>query len=240
MKTMNESLVLIPGFLADGRVFSDQITELSREAAVMVAPLIGESLTEMADYVLSVAPPKFAVAGHDLGASVATEILRRAPGRVTRIALICGSAQPEPPNAAAAREPRMIKAKTGRFGEALLEELPSTTLFDGPHRNAIRDYWMDMAVEAGLETYLTQSRILQRRPDHQNVLRRARIPALVIGGAADTICPPRRQDFIAQLMPRCRFKLIEKAGHLPSLEAPQTVSRALREWLSEEAPFVLR
>ncbi|WP_460274682.1 alpha/beta fold hydrolase [Celeribacter sp. ULVN23_4] len=237
---MTESLVLLPGFLADGRVFADQIGDLSRDHALMVAPLKGESLTEMADTVLAVAPPKFAIAGHDLGASVATEILRRAPGRVTRIALISGSAQAEPPNAAAAREPRMVKARTGRFGEVLLEELPSTTLYDGPHRNAIRDHWLDMAMEAGLDTYLTQSRILQRRPDHQNVLRRARIPALVMGGAADTVSPPRRQDFIAQLMPRAEFVLIEKAGHLPMLEAPQTVSRALKTWLEAEAPFVLR
>ncbi|PTQ72671.1 alpha/beta fold hydrolase [Celeribacter persicus] len=237
---MTESLVLLPGFLADGRVFTDQIVDLSRDHALMVAPLKGENLTEMADAVLAVAPPKFAVAGHDLGASVATEILRRAPGRVTRIALISGSAQAEPPNAAAAREPRMVKARTGRFGEVLLEELPSTALYEGPYRNAIRDHWLDMVMEAGLETYLTQSRILQRRPDHQNVLRRARIPALVIGGAADTICPPRRQDFIAQLMPRAEFVLIEKAGHLPMLEAPHTVSRALKTWLEAEAPFVLR
>ncbi|SFI52522.1 alpha/beta fold hydrolase [Celeribacter neptunius] len=237
---MTESLVLLPGFLADGRVFADQITDLSRESAVMVAPLLGESLVEMADRVLAQAPPKFALAGHDLGASVATEMLRRAPGRVTRIALISGSAQAEPPNLAAAREPRMIKAKTGRYGEVLLEELPSTTLYDGPHRGAIRDHWIDMAMEAGLETYLAQSRILQRRPDHQNVLRRARIPGLVIGGKADTIAPPRRQDFIAQLMPRAELVLIEKAGHLPMLEAPATVSRALQAWLRAEAPFVLR
>jgi len=237
---MTESLVFLPGFLADGRVFADQINDLSRDHAVMVAPLKGVSLAEMADYVLAVAPPKFALAGHDLGASVATEMLRRAPGRVTRLALISASAQAEPPNAAAAREPRMIKAKTGRYGEALLEELPSTALFDSPHRHAIREYWLDMAMEAGAETYLAQSRILQRRPDLQNVLRRARLPALVIGGVADTICPARRQDFIAQLMPRAQLVLIEKAGHLPMLEAPKTVSRAFRTWLEAEAPLVLR
>lgn len=237
---MTDCLLFLPGFLADARVFDDQITDLSRDHAVMVAPLKGEAVAEMAEAVLAVAPPKFALCGHDLGASVATEILRRAPERVSRIALICASAQPEPPNAAAAREPRMVKAKTGRFGEVLLEEFPSTALYNSPYRNAIRDHWIDMAMGAGLETYLTQSRLLQRRPDLQNVLRRARLPALVIGGAADTICPPRRQEFLAQLMPCAELVLIEKAGHLPMLEAPQTVTRALKAWLEAEAPFVLR
>nr|WP_319247092.1 alpha/beta hydrolase [uncultured Celeribacter sp.] len=237
---MTESLVLIPGFLADARVFTDQITDLSRSHAVMVAPLQGDTLTDMADAILAVAPPKFALAGHDLGAALAAEILRRAPGRVGRLALICGSAQPEPPNMAAAREPRMIKAKTGRFGEVLLEELPSTALAESPYRNAIRDHWVDMAMEAGPDIYLAQSRIMQRRPDQQNVLRRARIPTLVIGGEVDTICPPRRQEFIAQLMPRAELLVIKRAGHLPMLEAPQTVSRALRAWLEADAPYVLR
>ncbi|MCA0045164.1 alpha/beta fold hydrolase [Celeribacter litoreus] len=227
-----ESVVLLPGFLADGRVFADQVSDLSRDHAVMVAPLKGATLTDMADHVLSVAPAKFAVVGHDLGASVATEILKRAPGRVTRIALISGTAQPETPASAAIREPRMIKAKTGRLGEVLMEELPSTALHESPYRNAIRDHWIDMALEAGLETYLNQSRILQRRPDHQNVLRRARIPGLVIGGAKDSLCPPRRQEFIAELMPRCELRVIEKAGHLPMLEAPQSVSAALKAWLA--------
>lgn len=237
---MSDPLLLIPGFLADGRVFLDQIADLSRDRAVMAVPLKGENLSEMADHILANAPEKFAVAGHDLGASVATEILRRAPERVLRIGLISGTAQAEPPNSAAAREPRMIKARTGRMGEALLEDLPSTALAPLPHRNAIRDHWIDMAMAAGVETYLAQSKILQRRPDQQNVLRRARIPALVIGGAADTICPPRRQDFIAQLMPYAQFVEIENAGHLPMLEAPGSVSNALKAWLEVDPPLVLR
>ncbi|MEN8836689.1 MAG: alpha/beta fold hydrolase [Celeribacter marinus] len=236
---MSNAVVFLAGFLADGRVFADQVSDLSREYAVMVAPLVGASVTEMADHVLAHAPPRFAIAGHDLGASVAAEVLRRAPDRVERIALICANAQSEPPNAAAAREPRMVRARSGRLGEVLFDELPIGALASGPHRNAIRDYWIDMALEAGVEGYLHQSRIMQRRPDQQNILRRARLPALVIGGQHDTICPPRRQDFIAQLMPRAQLEIIDAAGHLPMLEAPQTVTRILRSWMQIDAPLVL-
>jgi len=237
--SMSNAVVLLPGFLADGRVFADQVAGLSRDYAVMTAPLAGDSVLEMADHVLASAPPRFALVGHDLGASVAAEILRRAPDRVERIALICAKAQSEPPNAAAAREPRMVRARSGRLGEVLLEDLPIGALANSPHRNAIRDYWIDMALEAGIETYLHQCRVMQRRPDQQNILRRARLPALVIGGQHDTVSPPRRQDFIAQLMPRAHLEIIETAGHLPMLEAPQTVTRILRTWLQAPAPFVL-
>lgn len=236
---MSEPLVMVPGFLADGRVFADQISGLSRDRAVMVAPLEGDSVSQMAESILAIAPPTFAIAGHDLGASVAAEVLHRAPDRVNRIALICANAQSEPPNAAAAREPRMVKARTGRLGEVLLEDLPIGALAETEHRNAIRDHWIDMALEAGVETYLHQSRVVQRRPDQQNVLRRARLPALVVGGKEDTICPPRRQDFIAQLMPRADLHIIENAGHLPMLEAHDELTEILGNWLEATAPLVL-
>jgi pimeloyl-ACP methyl ester carboxylesterase len=237
---MNEAVVLLPGFMADGRVFVDQMPDLSKDRAVHVAPLLGNSLEEMAVAVLDNAPRHFAIVGHDLGATVATEVMRRAPDRVTRLALICASAQGETPIASAAREPRMVRAKAGRLGEVLMEELPSTTLADTPHRNAIRDHWVDMALEAGLETYLRQSRIIQRRPDMQNILRRARLPCLVIGCAANTLAPPRRQEFIAELMPFAEFVLLKGAGHLPMLETPRALTQALQSWLKAEAPLVLR
>ena len=237
---MSEPLVLIPGFMADGRIFADQIGPLSTDRAVMVAPLLGDGLAEMAEAVLRNAPPTFALAGHDLGASVATEILRRAPDRVTRLALICASAQAATPLEAGAREPRMVKAKAGRLGEALMEDMPIASLHESPHRAAIRDYWLEMALSKGVDAYVHQSRLAQRRPDLQSVLRRARLPALVVGGAADTVCPPRRQDFMAQLMPRADFVLLEKAGHLPMLETPQSLTRALSAWLVAKAPFLLK
>jgi pimeloyl-ACP methyl ester carboxylesterase len=237
---MSEAVVLLPGFMSDGRVFVDQVADLSGAHAVQVAPLLGDSLEEMAESVLATAPPTFAIAGHDLGATVATEILRRAPKRVTRLALICASAQGETPSAAAAREPRIVRAKAGRLGEVLMEEMPSTTLAETEYRNAIRDHWIDMAMEAGVETYLRQSKIIQRRPDMQNVLRRARLPCMIIGAAANTIVPPRRQEFMAELMPNAEYVLIEGAGHLPMLEAPRAVSRALQSWLKIKAPLVLR
>ncbi|WP_417248052.1 alpha/beta fold hydrolase [Celeribacter sp.] len=236
---MSEALVLLPGFLADGRVYADVIAGLSRKRAVMVAPLVGTSVAQMAEQVLAYAPPRFALGGHDLGAAVASEILSRAPERVSRIALICANAQAEMPQVAAAREPRMVKVRAGRMGDVLFEDMPTGALAEGPLRNQIRDYWIDMALEAGPETYLNHCRAVQRRPDFQGTLRRAKIPALVIGGRYDTLCPLRRQEFIAELMPRAELHVIENAGHLPMLEAPETVSRVIGDWLDVSAPLVL-
>jgi pimeloyl-ACP methyl ester carboxylesterase len=228
---MAEALLLLPGFMADGRVFMDLLPKLSQTRAVQVAPLFGETLEDIAAGILAHAPPTFAIAGHDLGATVAAEILRTAPERVTRFAMICASAQAEPPNVSALREPRMVMAKAGRLNEALAQEIPQSTLMDSPYRTAIRDHWLDMAQQMGLETYLNQSRIIQRRPDMQPVLRRLRLPSMVVGCGANTLSPPRRQEFTAQLMPNATFVLLKHAGYLPMFEAPSALLAALEEWL---------
>ena len=55
---------------------------------------LDDSSPEMAAGVLAAAPERFALAGHSLGAIVALEIVRQAPQRVTRLALLNASARP--------------------------------------------------------------------------------------------------------------------------------------------------
>ena len=101
---MSEPLVLVPGMMCDARVFGPQIDAFSTDTAVMVAPITkGERVEEIASDLLEILPPKFALAGLSMGAIVAMELLRRAPGRVTRIALISSSPLPETPAIAARR-----------------------------------------------------------------------------------------------------------------------------------------
>ena len=234
-----EPLVLVPGLLQDARVFWHQIIGLSAGRAVQVAsPGALPSVEEMAKRTLATAPPCFAVAGHWLGALVAMEILRRAPERVTRIAFLDVNPLAETPQAAAEREERMVIARAGRLPDAVLAEVPAGALAPGEGRIEAQAMLQDMADALGPETYLAQSRALMRRPDHQRTLRSARLPALVLCGEYDTICPVRRHEFLAELMPHARFQLIRNAGHLPMLEQPEAVTAALSAWLS--APLLLR
>ena len=113
---MNEPLVLIPGLMADARAFAAQLTVLSRERAVMVAPaMLGERVEEMASHLLDQLPRRFALAGHGLGGILAMELLRRAPDRVMRIALLDTQPLAETPQDAAAREMLIVKARAGRL-----------------------------------------------------------------------------------------------------------------------------
>jgi pimeloyl-ACP methyl ester carboxylesterase len=95
-----------------------------------------------------------------------------------------------------------------------------------------------MGRSLGAETFVAQSRAMQRRPDQQKTLRDCRVPALVLCGAHDSVVPVRRHETMAELIPGAVLKVIEDAGHLPPLEQPEATTEALREWLA--APLVLR
>ena len=230
---MTEPLVLIPGFMADARAFLPQVVELGWETSIhLAAPLWGDGIEAMAQIILKGAPERFALCGHGLGGMIAMEILRRAPDRVTRAALLCTSCQSELPQVAAAREPRIVAAKSGRLREAVRQELTRDHLHDGPQRDGILAAVHEMAEDLGAELFLRQSRAMQKRPDQQATLRRARTPALILCGADDPLFPVRRHEFMAHLMPNARLEVIPGAGHLPALENPSAVSASLRNWLS--------
>ncbi len=236
---MSDPLILLPGMMCDARLFAPQIVALSANHSLHLAPLTAaDTVEQLAEQVLARAPDRFAIAGHGLGGMVAMEIQRRAPERVSRIALIATNAQGETPSAAAAREEQIVKARAGRLGEAIQADLGPDDLADGPHRREILDMVLRMATDLGAEVYTRQSRAMQRRPDQQKTLRKLKIPTLVLCGEHDRICPRRRHEFIATLVRGARLEVVEGAGHLPSLEQPETVSRLLGEWLA--APLVLR
>lgn len=218
--------------MCDARLFAPQIEALSRECAVQIGCLGGhDTVRGMAEAVLEAAPERFALAGLSLGGIVAMEVLRKAPARVTRLALMATDPLTDTPDMAAGREVMIARAKGGRLEDVLREFLPSTTLAQGPGRSAMQDRFVSMGLEAGADQFARQMRALQRRPDQQGTLRRVRVPSLVMGGAQDRMCPPRRHEFMAGLIPGATLEILEDAGHLLTLEAPGASLAAIREWL---------
>lgn len=234
---MPEPLVLIPGMMCDARAVWHQMIALSSLRSVTCAPPTrGATVEEMAVQILADLPQSFALAGQGLGANVALEIQRRAPERVTRLALIAFSAQPDSTAEAVAREPRIVGAQAGRLAEVVDEEFPAEWLAPGDARAEIGQMMADMALTLGAAAFVRQSRAMQRRPDQQAVLRRANLPALVICGANDPATLPRRHQFMAELMPHARCVEIALCGHLPTMEQPGMVTDLLEDWL--ELPAV--
>ena len=236
---MIEPVVFLPGMMCDARLFEPQIRAFSATHPVMVAPIThGQRMEEIASGILPLLPHKFALAGLSMGGIVAMEILRRAPERVTRVALMDTNCLAETPPVAANREPQIVKVKSGKLTEVMRDELKPNYLAPGPRRPAVLQTVMDMAHTLGPDVFIHQSRALQRRRDQQSTLRKIRQPALVLCGAHDVLCPVKRHSFMAELIPHARLVVLEDAGHLPTLETPDETNDALWEWLHQS--YVLR
>lgn len=237
---LSEPVVLIPGFMADARSFMPQIVVLgATRPVILLSPGLADTVEKVATDAAPLLPERFAVVAHGLGGNIAIELLRRRPEAVSRIALIATDPLPEPPQLAAAQEALVVAAKTGHMAECIAQMLPEAALFDAPWRAEVMALVQDMAATLGPEQFQRQIRVMQRRPDQQKTLRKANVPTLILAGEADTILPRRRAEFLAGMMPQGCLEVIAEAGHLPQLEQPDAVSKALETFLSGRLPPLL-
>ena len=236
---MREPLVFLPGLMCDARMFLPQMVALGdRWSAQVILPVQGDTVEEMSQHVLDQAPARFALIGHGLGGAVALDVLRRAAQRVTRVVLISTPPLSEVPQIAAAREARIVAARSGRLLEAMAEEVPLSALCDTEWRGDVVAVLQDMALGLGEGVFLRQSRAMQRRPDQQKTMRRVKLPALILAGEADSMLPVLRQQFTAGLMPYGKMAVIPGAGHVPTLEQPDLATSAIETFLN--GPVLLR
>ena len=144
----------------------------------------------------------------------------------------------ETPVAAASREPQIVKVRSGRLMEVMRDEMTPGCLAPGPQRGEVLELVMDMAEALGPEVFIRQSRAMQRRRDQQAVLRKCRVPTLILCGEHDTLYPVKRHSFMAELVPYAELVVLPDAGHLPMLEQPAATTAVLRKWMTQ--PLVLR
>ncbi len=236
---MAEPLVLLPGMMCDARVWATQLTVMSYERPVTIAPVCaGDRIEEIASGLLSSLPSKFALCGHGMGGAIALELFRRAPERVIRLALIGTNPLSDTPQEAADREPRMIGAKSGRFESLLEQDILPRHVGSGPMRGHAIAELHEMALSLGSDIYARQERAMQRRRDQQGTLRRITQPTLVLAGSEDQIVPLKRQEFLAELIPYAKMSIVQGVGHMVMLEDPESTTEALYAWMRQ--PLVLR
>ncbi len=224
-------LALIPGMMCDARLWGGVEASLGVPVQHHL-PIGADSMAALAANLLQSAPPRFALAGLSLGGILAMEVLRQAPARVERLALLDTNPCAEMPEVKARRAPQIARALSGDLAGVMRDEMKPNYLAAGPDQPAILDLCMDMALSLGPEVFARQSRALRDRADQQRTLADFRGPALVLMGADDRLCPRDRHDLMHALMPQSRLCIVEGAGHLPPLERPLETAAALRDWLA--------
>ncbi len=225
-------LVLVPGLLCSARLYAPQIAALWPCGPVMVADHRRDSdIAATAARILRDAPPRFALAGLSFGGYIAFAMLRQAPERIARLALLDTSARPDTPEQSAGRKTQIEMAQSGRFGE-----IPAMVIPRFLHRNRQSDGDMtglvrQMSAETGPDAFVRQLHAIMSRPDSRPLLGSIRCPTLVLVGDGDLATPPELNKEIADGIAGARLVVVPDCGHLSTIERPDAVNAALAEWL---------
>jgi pimeloyl-ACP methyl ester carboxylesterase len=230
---MKRPLLLLPGTLCDARLWAHQVAAFGRARQVLLGDLTqDETIARMAERVLAAAPPRFALAGLSLGGIVALEVIRRAPKRVDRLALLDTTARP--PTVAQREYWQALSALATTAGlETVVRErlLPSLLTHNGRNDPEMVAMVEAMARDIGSTAYQRQLRAVATRVDSRPYLASIDCPVLVLAGQDDAVCPPELHEEIVTAIPSARLVLIPHCGHLSTLERPRAVTEALHAWL---------
>lgn len=226
------SLVLVPGLLCTAELFADQLAGLGGRAQISMAQHTAHaSVAAIAQAALAAAPPRFAVAGLSMGGYVALEMVRQAPERVERLALLDTSARPDLPERTAARR-RLIELGREK-GMAAVQEalLPILIHADRLGDAALVARVVKMAVDTGFDAFVRQQEALITRPDSRPLLAQIRCPTLVVVGDADALTPPEMARELQAGIAGSQLLVVPRCGHLSTMEQPAVVNAALQQWL---------
>lgn len=228
-----ESLVLIPGLNCTPALYAPQWPTLAPGRQILVAEnTVDDTIEAMVERLLAAAPERFALCGLSMGGYIALDVMRRAPERVTRLALLDTTAKPPTPETNAPREQMIALAEKGAFDNVVTLLWQKLVAPDRLADEALRLDVKAMAEAVGATGFIRQQRAIMGRPDARPVLATIFVPTLVIVGEEDAITPPdEAREIAAGIGTMAHYLEIPGCGHLSTLEAPDIVAKALLEWL---------
>lgn len=226
------ALVMLSGHLCSEKLWENQIKAFSDHYDCLTYVFRkGDSIENFAQQVLDTAPLKFSLVGLSMGGYVAFEIMRRAPLRVERLALLDTSAQADTPERTAQRYVDM-KAADEMGLENFAKTLPPRWMH--PKQAAeekFRREIVEMVLSVGHLAQKQQQNALMHRADSVNSLAAITCPTLVLCGREDMATPLEMHEEMAQRIPDSHLVIIEQCGHLSTMEQPAHVNQALQKWL---------
>jgi pimeloyl-ACP methyl ester carboxylesterase len=225
-------IVLVPGLICSARLFAEQIPSLWRYGPVTVADHTqGESVPAIAHAILDAAPPRFALAGLSLGGFIAFEIMRQAPHRVAKLALLDTTANPDTPQQTEGRLAAIELTRSGRFTEVIEQLFPRLVHPSRRTDPAVKHIIDLMVEETGPEVFVRHQRAIIARADSHPLLPTIKCPTLVLVGDSDLPVPPALSREMAEAIPDSRLAVIPECGHASTIERPGEVTQALLEWV---------
>lgn len=231
-------LLLLPGLICDSRIYAAQTAAIPG-AHAMNGYGMADSLPEMARLALGEADrlgaERFDLFGHSMGGRIAIEVLRLAPERVRRLALVSTGIHPVRRNEPEKRaQLRSIGYENGF--EALVDHwLPPMVAEANRADPEIYGPMREMCLRADQAMFDAQIRALLARPAFDDLLPTITCPTLVMTGELDSWAPPSQHEEIAARIAGAQLVVVPGAGHMIPMEAPEAVNDAISGWLASPA-----
>lgn len=231
------TLMLLPGLCGDAEIWAPQVQALKGLADCHIPDWgLKNSLTAMAEQVLQEAPVgRFALAGHSMGGRVALEVMRLAPERVERLALLDTGAHPMAAGEAGEKERAgrlaLLKIAREQGMRAMAEEWTRGMV----HPDRIGTLLFERVVasfeRSSAAQYAAQIEALMNRPDARPLLPRIQCPTLLLTGREDRWAGPAQHEAMVAAIPGARLVIVPHSGHMSTWEQSEAVNTALAEWL---------
>ena len=231
--TSSLPLVLVPGLLCSARLYTSQVTALWPHGQVAIADHRRDSdMAAIAAGILADAPPRFALAGLSMGGYIAFAMMRLAPERIARLALLDTSARPDLPEQAAGRQKFISLAEAGKLSEVVETLIPRFLHRSRHNDEPLKTEVRAMAEETGAAAFVRQTRAIMARPDSRPLLSSIRCQTLVLVGEGDELTTPEMAKEIAGGIAGSTLTVVPDCGHLSTMEKPDAVNAALKAWLT--------
>jgi pimeloyl-ACP methyl ester carboxylesterase len=195
------------------------------------------------EFLDAVGIDKAILVGHSIGGWMALRIAAAHPDRVSRLILVDAMglevAAAPAPDLRALDEESFAKAVFGRLG---LIATAQAYGFGAEWENVRRGPEFERQWKGrGLVASLVQGPCAD--PELTCQVRTIAVDTLLIWGRFDGIVPRQHGEALRAALPRARLEVIDRCGHLPMVEKPETFHRLLYDFLvgvEEELPDVIK
>jgi pimeloyl-ACP methyl ester carboxylesterase len=225
-------VILVPGLTCSPRIYASQIPALWQSGPVILANHIRDNtMAGIAKRILDEAPDDFAIVGHSMGGYICLEVMRQAPERVKRLALLSTSASPETPQASERRRGWIAETKAGDY-HAVLDKLYANFVHPSRLKDAnLQKIVRDMADDVGPDAFIGQLEAIMSRADTRPLLPSIKCPTLILTSDTDNMVPNAFSTELADGIPGAKLVVIPNCGHLVQLEKPEATTAAMLDWL---------
>jgi len=243
------AILLIHGSGVSARSWTAQLEGLGQELRVLAidlpghgdsAPMPEATVQAYADAARALLEalrlgPVF-VAGHSLGGAVAIALAGRYPNMVKGLILVSTCAKLQETDGSLEG---LLWYLPGPIRELVFFSMAKKILFAPGARGRAIQVGMEEIRACRPETILKDV-AAAKRMDLEEVARGLRVPALILCGSRDKLTPPALSERLNDLIPSSRLLVLEGAGHMLPLEAPERVNRQILEFVGSVARCRLR